>query len=163
MRTEQSYDRLATAAAPALLRLAYVLTGNAPDAEDLLQDTLLATQRHADTIATMTAPTAYLRRALVNTFLSGRRRAARRPRLVALATEPPAPPTVPERLGAVWQHLAALPPKQRATLVLRYYAGMPDHEIAATLGSSESTVRSNAARALATLRTHLAGIPREEM
>ncbi|MFN8029625.1 MAG: sigma-70 family RNA polymerase sigma factor [Dermatophilaceae bacterium] len=163
MQTEQSYDRLVTAAAPALLRLAYLLTGNTPDAEDLLQDTLLATQRHAVAIAEMAAPTAYLRRALLNTFLSGRRRATRRPRLVALDADPPAAPVVPDRLGAVWQHLAALPPKQRATLVLRYYAGMPDHEIAATLGSSESTVRSNAARALATLRTHLAGIPREEM
>lgn len=162
MQTEQSYDPLVTTAAPALLRLAYLLTENAPDAEDLLQDTLLATQRHADTIATMTAPTAYLRRALVNTFLSGRRRAARRP---AWSPSPPnrrhRPP--PRSASAPSGSTSPHSRPNSAPRFLRYYAGMPDHEIAATLGSSESTVRSNAARALATLRTHLAGIPREEM
>ena len=51
--------------------------------------------------------------------------------------------------------LAKLPRKQRAVLVLRYYEDLPDAEIADLLGVAASTVRSNATRALATLREHL--------
>ena len=53
---------------------------------------------------------------------------------------------------AVWRLLGTLPPKQRAVLVLRYYLDQDDHQVAETLGCSASTVRSNAARALASLR-----------
>ncbi len=58
-------------------------------------------------------------------------------------------------VDAVWRLLGTLPPQQRAVLVLRYYLDQDDHQVAETLGCSTSTVRSNAARALAALRlTH---------
>jgi RNA polymerase sigma factor (sigma-70 family) len=61
-----------------------------------------------------------------------------------------------QRRDTTWLLLATLPRRQRAVLVLRFYEDLPDHDIAAALGCTESTVRSNAARALATLRTRLA-------
>jgi DNA-directed RNA polymerase specialized sigma24 family protein len=59
-----------------------------------------------------------------------------------------------------WRVLATLPPKQRATLVLRIYEDLADAEIAEILGSSEAAVRSNASRGLAALRT---SISREDL
>jgi RNA polymerase sigma-70 factor (sigma-E family) len=153
----EGYAALVTARAPALLRLAVMLTGDRTEAEDLLQATLVRAQRHADRIAAMAAPAAYLRKALLHEHLSGVRRLSRRVRTTPLdgqdvAVDPT--PTVDLR-DATWRLLATLPRKQRAVLVLRFYEDLPDREIAQTLGCSEPTVRSNAARALATLRTRL--------
>ncbi len=53
---------------------------------------------------------------------------------------------------AMWQALAALPPRQRAVLVLRYYEALPDAQIASLIGAKDATVRSLAARAFETLR-----------
>jgi RNA polymerase sigma factor (sigma-70 family) len=52
-------------------------------------------------------------------------------------------------------HLALLPPRQRAVLVLRFYVGMPDGEIAEVLGCRPATVRGHVSRALATLRARM--------
>jgi RNA polymerase sigma factor (sigma-70 family) len=58
---------------------------------------------------------------------------------------------------AMWEHLQTLPAKQRAVLVLRFYEGMSEAEIADTLGIGRGTVKSHASRALAALRGRLAG------
>jgi RNA polymerase sigma-70 factor (sigma-E family) len=150
------YAALVAARAPALLRLAVMLTGDRADAEDLLQSTLVRTQRHAVRIAAMAAPAAYLRTVMLREHVSGVRRLARRVRTAprtghnAAAAGPE-----PERRDAAWRLLATLPRQQRAVLVLRFYEDLPDREIAEALGCSEPTVRSNASRALAALRTHL--------
>jgi RNA polymerase sigma-70 factor (sigma-E family) len=155
----EGYAALVAARAPALLRLAVMLTGDPAEAEDLLQATLLRAQRHADRIAAMAAPAAYLRTALVHEHVSGLRRLARRVRTSAIEGHEAA--AVDETAAfdlrdATWRLLATLPRQQRAVLVLRFYEDLPDREIAQTLGCSEPTVRSNASRALATLRTRLA-------
>jgi RNA polymerase sigma-70 factor (sigma-E family) len=159
-----SFEDLVAARAPALLRTAVMLTGNRADAEDLLQTTLLQAHRHRAGLVSMGAPAAYLRRILVNAHLQGVRARARRPRVVAelddLAAVGPEPPPA---IGAMWQHLTALPTRQRAVLVLRYYEDLPDREIAEILGCGQSTVRSTAFRALATLRERLADLPPEEL
>jgi RNA polymerase sigma-70 factor (sigma-E family) len=169
------YAALVAARAPALLRLAVMLTGDRFEAEDLLQATLLRSQRHARRIAEMGAPAAYLRRVMVNEHISGVRRLGRRVRTTSLdrpdgletlrgagrlevAAEPS---TSVEQRDATWRLLATLPRQQRAVLVLRFYEDLPDREIAEVLGCSEPTVRSNASRALATLRTRLT--PTEEI
>jgi RNA polymerase sigma-70 factor (sigma-E family) len=154
----QEYAELVAARAPALLRLAVMLTGDRLEAEDLLQTTLVHTQRHADRIAAMAAPAAYLRQALLHEHLSGLRRLQRRVRTAPLEGHDAVvvdESATTDRRDAAWRLLATLPRKQRAVLVLRFYEDLPDREIADALGCSEPTVRSNAARGLATLRTRL--------
>jgi RNA polymerase sigma-70 factor (sigma-E family) len=151
------YAALVAARAPALLRFAVMLTGDRVEAEDLLQATLARTQRHAPRIAAMGAPAAYLRRAMVHEHLSGLRRLGRRVRTTALDDHDVAvdSSTSVELRDATWRLLSTLPRQQRAVLVLRFYEDLPDREIAETLGCGEPTVRSNASRALATLRARL--------
>jgi RNA polymerase sigma-70 factor (sigma-E family) len=160
----EEYAELVAARAPALLRLAVMLTGDRLEAEDLLQTTLVRTQKHAGRIATMSAPAAYLRRALVHEHVSGLRRLRRRVPTSGLdghdcggndcgGVDEAA--TVDAR-DATSRLLATLPRQQRAVLVLRFYEDLPDREIAEALGCREPTVRSNASRALATLRARLA-------
>jgi RNA polymerase sigma-70 factor (sigma-E family) len=157
---ETEYADLVAARAPALLRLAVMLTGSRVEAEDLLQVTLLRAQPHADRIASLAAPAAYLRRIMVREHLSSLRTLRRRVRTGPLeGHDAAASDDVAEavqRRDTTWLLLATLPRRQRAVLVLRFYEDLADPDIAATLGCTESTVRSNAARALATLRTRLA-------
>jgi DNA-directed RNA polymerase specialized sigma24 family protein len=75
-----TYAQIVESAAPALLRLAVMLTGSHEDAEDLLQATVLRTHRHAGRLEAMAAPVAYLRRVMVNEHISSGRRRARRVR-----------------------------------------------------------------------------------
>lgn len=155
--TATGWADLVVARAPALLRLAVMLTGDGPDAEDLLQRTLVRCQPHGDRIAGMAAPAAYLRQALVREHLNGLRLLSRRVRTTPLDVAPDAaaPAVDPEQRDEVWELLATLPRKQRAVLALRFYEDLPDGEIAVLLGCSEATVRSQAHRALAALRTRL--------
>ncbi len=156
---ETAYAELVAAHAPALLRLAVMLTGRREDAEDLLQTTLLKVHPHTERLTGMAAPAAYLRRVMVNEHLSAGRALRRRVRLVPtdavpeIAVDPPAGAV--EQHDEVWRWLAGLPRQQRAVLVLRFYEDLPDAEIAALLGCGEGTVRSNASRALAALRGRL--------
>jgi RNA polymerase sigma-70 factor (sigma-E family) len=157
-----SWTELAVTHAPALLRLARMLTGSRVDAEDLLQSTLLRAGRHSDRIAAMAAPAAYLRRVMVNEHISRTRRSRHRPREVPQdAAEAYVGDVLPhdavEHRDEVWRWLATLSPRQRAVLVLRYYEELPDHEIATLLAVPEATVRSHAHRALAALRGRLTG------
>jgi RNA polymerase sigma-70 factor (sigma-E family) len=157
---ETTYAELVAARAPALLRLAVMLTGSRVEAEDLLQVTLLRAQPHADRIESLAAPAAYLRRIMVREHLSSLRTLRRRVRTSPLGDDDiPAPDDVAgtvQRRETTWLLLATLPRRQRAVLVLRFYEDLPDAAIAAALGCTESTVRSNAARGLAALRARLA-------
>lgn len=155
----RSYADVVTAHAPALLRLAVMLTGNPSDGEDLLQSTLLRAVRHGDRVAGMGAPAAYLRRVMLNEHISRGR--ARRRRIATVTPVVPIEPIVESGADAIdqrdeaWRVLATLTPQQRSVLVLRFYEDLPDIEIAALLGCAEATVRSHALRGLTALRQHL--------
>jgi len=160
--TVPTYDDLVAARAPALLRLAVMLTGRVDEAEELLQRTFLRAQRHASRIVTMAAPAAYLRQVMVHEHLSGLRLLRRRPQTAGDAEldvlRAPDEHAHLELRDQAWRALATLPRKQRAVLVLRFYEDLPDREIAAVLDCSEGPVRSQAHRALATLRSRLTEI-----
>lgn len=149
------WDALVASSAAALMRLALMLTGDLTDAEDLLQSTFARACRHGDRIARMSAPMAYLRKAMVNEHTSWRRRL--RPTSTLQEVEEPSV-SLGSRLAdrdEAWFWLHTLPPRQRAVLVLRFYEDLPDSEIAEIVGCSQATVRSHASHGLAALRSLL--------
>ncbi|MEV7786385.1 SigE family RNA polymerase sigma factor [Streptomyces sp. NPDC088106] len=138
-----------------LYATAYHLTGDRFEAEDLLQSALFSTYRAWDRISDKAAVGGYLRRTMTNLHIS----AWRRRKLNEYPTE-----ELPERAGdtdamrgtelraVLWQALARLPELQRTMLVLRYYEGRTDPEIADILGISVGTVKSSIWRSLRRLR-----------
>jgi RNA polymerase sigma-70 factor (sigma-E family) len=139
----------------ALLRFAYVLSGDAHLAEDLVQEVLARVHRRWDRITAMDSPEAYIRTAIVRQFLSWRRRRSAGEAILSEVPEPAAREEPQQRVLArdqMWRLMAGLPRAQRAVLVLRFYCDLPDDEIARLLGCGESTVRSQASRALARMR-----------
>ncbi|MFC0645376.1 SigE family RNA polymerase sigma factor [Cellulomonas phragmiteti] len=144
---------------PGLVRYATVLVGDGHTAADLVQEVLLRAHVRWQRIALMERPDLYLRRMVTNEHLSWRRRwhvrtihPASDDVLAAHAPPQGDHAEAAARDDVMWQHLASLPPRQRTVLVLRYYENLTDPEIAQVLGTSSATVRSHAARALATLR-----------
>jgi len=145
----------------ALLRYATAVTCDPHLAEDVVQDVLVRAQRRWGRIKRLDAPEAYVKRMVLNEFLSWRRRRAARLVLVPDASlEQLGAPVEDhaarhEERDAVLRLVATLPPRQRAAVALRYYAGLPDEEIAEMLGCRPVTVRTQISRALATLRSVL--------
>jgi RNA polymerase sigma-70 factor (sigma-E family) len=157
-----SFDDLVVSTERRLLRLGLMLTGGVHSAEDLVQTVFARAHRKWDRIQAIDNPEAYLRTMVVNEFLSWRRLLKNGELPVAEPADHPSTEDLSARLAqrdAAWRLLADLPRQQRAVLVLRYYEDLPDDEIAAVLGCAPATVRSNAARGLATLRNNL---PAEE-
>lgn len=150
-----SFEAFVADRAPALLRLAFVLAQDRYEADDLVQTALLKVLGRWRRVAATGQPEAYVRRVLVNAFVDGRRRRRERPGTDGDLPEPvPAPDhaqVVADR-AALAQALATLPRRQCAVLVLRYFEGQTDDEIAVTLGCTSGTVRGYASRALARLR-----------
>jgi RNA polymerase sigma-70 factor (sigma-E family) len=149
-----TFEEYVAARLPALLRQATALAGDPPVAEDVVQDVLIKAQPRWPRIRELDMPDAYLRKMIVNELLSARRRVAaalRRERL----RQPPAAADGTDAVvqrEALLQVIRALPARQRIVIALRYFEDMADGDIAAVLGCSEGTVRSQASRALAKLR-----------
>jgi RNA polymerase sigma-70 factor (sigma-E family) len=155
-----TFEQFAAQRLPALLRFAAVLTGDPAQAEDLAQDVLIKAHGRWSSIGTLDRPEYYVRKMLLNEFLSWRRRAWR---LVpaGLGSEVDTRQVPDHAAGyaerdALVAELGKLPPRQRAVLALRYYEGLSDTEIADALGCSPGTVRGYASRALAALRIEMA-------
>ena len=139
-----------------LIRLAYVLTGDQHTAEDLLQNALAKAAAHWARIHT--APEAYVRRIMYREQVSWLRRRARRPE-TTMAQVPELPAgeqavSVEARL-TLREALQALPPRQRAVVVLRYLEDLPESQVADILGCSVGTVRSQTHKAVTRLRSVL--------
>lgn len=137
----------------ALLRTAYLLTGHAQDAEDLVQATLVKVVPQWRRIADDPEP--YVRRVLVHENISRWRRRRWREHPTDELPEELATTGDHAELMAVRAALAGLAPRQRAVLVLRYYEGLSEAEIAAVLGIAPGTVKSQARDGLARLRRAL--------
>ncbi|SDT80915.1 SigE family RNA polymerase sigma factor [Actinoplanes derwentensis] len=149
------FDDFVQGRGSALLRFAFVLSGDAHLAEDLVQEVLARLHRRWDRITAMDHGEAYVRTAIVRQFLSWRRRRAYRETVLAEMPEPAGLDEPQQSVVArdqMWRMLRGLPRAQRAVLVLRFYCDLPDDEIATLLGCRQSTVRSQAARALTRMR-----------
>ncbi|MFL6076425.1 MAG: SigE family RNA polymerase sigma factor [Mycobacteriales bacterium] len=149
---ERRFREFVAGRSAALFRLAYVLTGDYHQAEDLLQTALTRTAAHWRRVED---PDAYVRTTLYRLRISGWRRHARhRETSPGVLPERPVPDSADQvvlRVG-MYEALRRLTPKQRAVLVLRYFEDLPEREVAEVLGCSVGTVRSQTARALAKLR-----------
>ncbi|MEU7904249.1 SigE family RNA polymerase sigma factor [Actinoplanes sp. NPDC049118] len=154
---EESFRGFVATRSGALLRTAYLLVGERHRAEDLLQTALVKTFVHWSSIRDLGALEGYVRRIMATTATSWWRGRPYRERLVDRLPDryPDGAADGPDaRLeqDAMWKHLRALPAKQRAVLVLRYYEGLAEAEIADVLGISRGSVKSHASRGLTTLR-----------
>jgi RNA polymerase sigma-70 factor (sigma-E family) len=166
--TDDALAGLVAQSGDRLLRVGYQLTHDRAAAQDLVQDALLRVYGSARRRGT--APDdwyAYLRRAVINEYVRTRRLRSSTEVVTDAVPEPPAAAGQEDRLvdrAQLWDALGALSSRQRAVLVLRYYEGLADNEIAALLGCREASVRSLASRGLAAMRQHavLAGISAEE-
>jgi RNA polymerase sigma-70 factor (sigma-E family) len=160
MRTtdEVAFTEFVQARWPALYRTAYLLTGERGEAEDLLQTALANTYLAWSRIRDRGATEAYVRRAMVNAAPRGWRRRDR----TVLTDEPPARAHDGGLDGhaeraQVWAAVCELPPRMRATLVLRYYEDLSEAEVAAALDCSVGSVKSQTHHALKRLRAALGG------
>jgi len=155
-RQATTYEEFVLARSDALHRTAYLLVGNPADADDLLQTTLLKLYVGWRRAAAADSVEAYARRVMLNALLSARRPARwRRERVVASAPEGAGQDPDPHDRLDTWPHVVALPPRQRAVVVLRYYEGLSEKEIADALGCAPGTVKSTASAALRSLRAQL--------
>ena len=155
---------------PSLVRLAALLVPDLATAEDIVQDAFAAVYGRWHTLPGTDAALAYLRRSVVHRSRSVVHRSRS-----AVHRSRPAPPPGPGRAGggpgqadsepeaslqlpgsAVVSALRALPARQREVLVLRYFADLPEAEIALVTGTRKAEVRSRAAQAMSSLR---AGLP----
>ena len=151
---DDQFDSFVAENGGALLRCAYLLCRDRGRAEDLVQDSLVKAMRRWRDADVPEHAEAYVRRIVVNEYLSWRRRRASTELIGLVDRDAGAADGSDERADrdAMWQLLGTLAPRPRAVLVLRYYQQLPDREIAELLGCAEATVRSLAARAFATLR-----------
>jgi RNA polymerase sigma-70 factor (sigma-E family) len=155
-RARREFAEFAAARSGALIRVAYVLTGDQHAAEDLLQTALTKTAARWGHIHT--APEAYVRQVMYREQVNWWRHRARH-RETSMADLPDLAVTAPDITAetrlTLQGALLSLPPGRRAVLVLRYYEDLPETEVARILGCSVGTVRSQTYRALAQLRVTL--------
>jgi RNA polymerase sigma-70 factor (sigma-E family) len=141
----------------ALVRYATVVTWDPYLAEDIVQDVLVRAQARWSRIGSLEEPERYVRRMVVNEFLSWRRRRSARLLHPGEALEAHLPPQADPAGGyddrdAMIRLIGGLPPRQRAVIALRFYEDLPVEQIADLLGCRVSTVRTHLTRALDALR-----------
>jgi RNA polymerase sigma-70 factor (sigma-E family) len=152
---DAEFEEYMAARQPSLLRTAYLLTGDRHTAEDLVQTSLAKLYLSWDKVQKRELIDGYVRRIMVNEHNSLWRRAWKRREVTT--------DTVPDHTGvtdrpddgtsaALWEFVQTLPRKQRAVVVLRFYEDMSEADVAALLGISVGTVKSQSSRALAALR-----------
>ena len=152
-----SFEAFVLAHGPELVAFARRLTMDHHRAEDIVQDVLARVGLSWSRVSHAEDVRAYVFKAVLNDFLSWRRRLSSRERPAAdpLPATGSTAPGVEERVvlrDELQTALARLTPVQRAVVVLRYHQDLPDAEIARLIGCREATVRSHAKRALAALR-----------
>ena len=131
----------------ALVRLAYLITGDRSVAEEIVHDAFVSTLAAWGRVR---EPGAYLRAAVANGGRAWlRRRGIEQKHALPQEDRPQAGP------DELWDVLVRLKPRQRAAVVLRYYEGLPDAEIATVLGCRTATVRTTIHRALGVLRKEI--------
>ena len=149
---EEVYREFVTSRLEPLRRTAYLLCRDVHLADDLVSITLTKLYRHWRRASAADNLDAYVRGMLTNSWLSERRRPWRREAVVRELPDEPVVDSPPPDRAELLRLLAALPPRQRAVVVLRFYCDLSVTQTAETLGISEGAVKSQSARGLAALR-----------
>ncbi len=152
-RDERDFEAFVHLRWARLVRTARLLGCSAAEAEDVAQAALARCWRHWRRVRGADDPDAYAHRVLINTWNSSRRRRWWGERATADLPDAgtPDPTEAYDRLDAVVRSLGRLPEAQRTAVVLRYYAGLDERQLAAALGVAPGTVKSRLSRALTTL------------
>ncbi len=155
MPDDELFTRFVGSNTPSLFRTAFLLTGSANAAEDLLQDTLAHLYPQWHRVESAESSLGYVRRSIANRYVSSRRR-----REVPTTSRWELPDSWDGRdlstevaeQAFVWGLLGTLPARQRAAVTLKYFHDLPDDDIAQALDCRPATVRSLLSRAMANLR-----------
>ncbi len=160
--SRQEFEHFVADCVDGLLRAAYLITWDFAEAEDLVQECLFRVARHWPRVRAMEHPGAYTRKVLVNLALDeGRRRTRQKSELALSGTrvvEDHEDEAAVRVLGWVETNtdltsaLGQLAPRQRVTLVLRYFDDLSEAQVAEVMGCSVGTVKSTTSRALERLR-----------
>jgi RNA polymerase sigma-70 factor (sigma-E family) len=156
---KREFEGFVAETSDALFRTGYLMTGDVRDTEDLVQETFLRVARRWNQVRAMDHPAAYARRILINLVLhDADRRSREKAELVPQGAGTDAADHSAARvlreiddIAEFRWALAQLPARQRAVLVLRYWADLPVAAVADILGCSAGTVKSTASRATARL------------
>jgi RNA polymerase sigma-70 factor (sigma-E family) len=145
--------------APGLGRLAYLLTGDAAAAEDLVQEAFVRAFARLAHLRRQDALAAYLRRTVVNLAYKHFRRTQRERAYFEVPRDPVAPVSEPDVAlrDQLWRALRTLPYRQRCALVLRFYEDLSEKETARVLGCRVGTVKSLTHRARSSMREQIGG------
>lgn len=160
---DEAFAGFVASCSRSLMQLAYLMTGRRTDAEDAVQGALLKVYLAWPRIEHAEAAAAYARKTLVREVATVRRGPLRRvlvtdrvPEMAVLVE-----PDVVETRELLHVALLRLPPRQRAVIVLRYFADLTERETAEVLGVRIGTVKQHAARGLARLRDELSSEAQE--
>lgn len=162
MDDDLAFERFVREQTPTLFRTAFLLTGNRGDAEELLQDTLARLYPQWNRVANAEKPIAYVQRCVGNRYMSVKRAPESRSEVRWELPDRWDGSDLGEAVAVsrtVWQLLGTLPQKQRAALVLRYFYGLPEGEVAAALGCRPVSVRSLVSRGIAAMRAAYFAVP----
>jgi RNA polymerase sigma-70 factor (sigma-E family) len=157
---EAEFAELVAAVSHRLVRTAFAASGDRQLAQDVVQSALISAYRSWRRVRDAANPEAYLRRMVLNELFRWKRR--KWWTATSLRAEVPDSRPVPSPEDAVvdhdlvWGAILRLPPRQRVVIVLRYYEGLSEAEIADALGIRPGTVKSQSAAAIAHLRRTLA-------
>lgn len=155
-RREDEFTDFVAARISALRQLAYLLCQDVHDADDLVQVAITRLYVHWHRVRVMDLPEAYMRTILAREFLRQRRSGwARKVSLTSELPDRPGHGTDRDDAIDIGMAMAALPPRQRATLVLRFFCDLTVDQVAEVLGCTAGTVKSQTSKGLATLRLAL--------
>ena len=155
-RDPSAFAEFVAARSGALHRTAYLMVGDHALAQDLLQEALTKTYVAWPRLRDVGNAEAYTRKAITTTAISWFRRRWFHEQPTETLPEPPGRSADDvETRDWLWQALQQLPPRQRASVVLRYYEDLTEAQTAAAMGCAVGTVKSQVAQALKRLRAEL--------
>jgi RNA polymerase sigma-70 factor, ECF subfamily len=160
-QAHEQFAEFVEASSGRLVRTAYLTVGDLAEAEDLAQEALVEVAQRWPRVRGMASPYEYARRVLFNLALEAHRRRRRDPEPVAVLPEVTADDDTEQVVArdVIANVIPLLPPRQRATLVLRYWEQLTEAETAEVLGCSVGTVKSQTSKAIQRLREVLAQPP----